>query len=181
VLRAMQLIRDRQKTLFAQGALVSDQRLPIEILDWRQMKSVDGRVLMHGEDEQSGKRFMMLEATSAKVLYIEYTPEMEGIRGRGGLKANSFLRLRKVSENGRVRAEVEDHGPAEALLTNRAMLREKIHELREAGLGPAEEGWGGWLGKYQRALCEIEAERSSTRRSQLIDREKHQKDRGLER
>jgi len=181
VLRAMQLIRDRQKTLFAQGALVSDQRLPIEILDWRQMKSVDGRVLMHGGDEQSGKRFMMLEATSAKVLYIEYTPEMEGIRGRGGLKANSFLRLRKVSENGRVRAEVEDHGPAEALLTNRAMLREKIHELREAGLGPAEEGWGGWLGKYQRALCEIEAERSSTRRSQLIDREKHQKDRGLER
>ena len=75
---------------------------------------------------------MMLESTSAKVLYIEYTPEMEGIRGRGGLKANSFLRLRKVSENGRVRAEVEDHGPAEALLTNRAMLREKIHELREA-------------------------------------------------
>jgi hypothetical protein len=88
VLRAMQRARDRQKTLFAHGALVSDQRLPIEVMDWQQMKTVEGRVLMHGEDEQSGKRFMMLESTSAKVLFIEYTPEMDGIRGRGGLKAN---------------------------------------------------------------------------------------------
>jgi len=181
VLRAMQRARDRQKTLFAQGALVSDQRLPIEVMDRRQMRSVDGRVLMHGEDEQSGKRFMMLESTSAKVLYIEYTPEMEGIRGRGGMKTNSFLRLRSVSENGRVRVEVEDLGHAEAMLTNRTMLREKIHDLRETGLGPADEGWGGWLGRYQRALCEIEAERSSTGRSQQIDRETHRRDRGLER
>ena len=181
VLRAMQKAKDRQKTLFAQGALVSDQRLPIEVLDWRHLKSVDGRVLMHGEDEQSGKRFMMLEATSAKVLYIEYTPEMEGIRSRGGMKANSFLRLRSVSENGRLRAEVEDIGHAEAMLTNRTMLREKIHELRETGVGPAEEGWGGWLGRYQRALCEIEAERSPADRSGQTDREKHQRDRGLER
>jgi hypothetical protein len=58
VLRAMQRARDRQKTLFAQGALVSDQRLPIEVMDRRQMRSVDGRVLMHGEDEQSEKRFI---------------------------------------------------------------------------------------------------------------------------
>jgi type IV secretory pathway VirD2 relaxase len=181
VLRAMQRARDRQKTLFAQGALVSDQRLPIEVMDWQQMKTVEGRVLMHGEDEQSGKRFMMLESTSAKVLFIEYTPEMDSIRGRGGLKANSFLRLRSVSENGRIRAEVEDFGHAEAILTNRTMLREKIHALRETGLGPAEEGWGGWLGRYQRALCEIEAERSSTGKSQQIDRKKHQRDRGLER
>ena len=181
VLRAMQRARDRQKTLFAQGALVSDQRLPIEVMDRRQMRSVDGRVLMHGEDEQSGKCFMMLESTSAKVLYIEYTPEMEGIRGRGGMKTNSFLRLRSVSENGRVRVEVEDLGHAEAMLTNRTMLREKIHDLRETGLGPADEGWGGWLGRYQRALCEIEAERSSTGRSQQIDRETHRRDRGLER
>jgi hypothetical protein len=99
VLRAMGRARDRQKTLFAHGALVSDQRLPIEVLDWRQMKTVEGRLLLHGEDEQSGKRFMMLESTSAKVLYIEYTPEMEGIRSRGGLKANSFLRFAQIGPN----------------------------------------------------------------------------------
>jgi hypothetical protein len=181
VLRGMQRARDRQKTLFAKSALVSDQRLPIEVLDWRQMKTIEGRVLMHGEDEQSGKRFMMLEATSAKVLYIEYTPEMEVIRSRGGMKTNSFLRLRSLSENGRLRAEVEDFGHAEAMLTNRTMLREKLHDLRETGLGPAEKGWGGWLGRYERALCEIEAELSSTGRGQQIDREKYRRDRTLER
>ena len=173
VLRAMQRARDRQKTLFAQGALVSDQRLPIEVLDWRQIKSVDGRVLMHGEDEQSGKRFMMLEATSAKVLYIEYTPEMEGIRGRGGLKANSFLRLRNVSEKGRLSVEVEDLGHSAAMLTNRTMLREKISELRETGLGPAEEGWGGWLGRYQNALCELDQEPAAVRLDRQVGKERH--------
>jgi len=169
----MQRARDRQKTLFAQGALVSDQRLPIEVLDWRQIKSVDGRVLMHGEDEQSGKRFMMLEATSAKVLYIEYTPEMEGIRGRGGLKANSFLRLRNVSEKGRLSVEVEDLGHSAAMLTNRTMLREKISELRETGLGPAEEGWGGWLGRYQNALCELDQEPAAVRLDRQVGKERH--------
>ena len=133
VLRGMQRARDRQKTLFAKGALVSDQRLPIEVLDWQQMKTIEGRVLMHGEDEQSGKRFTMLEATSAKVLCIEYTPEMEIIRSRGGLKTNSFLRLRSLSENGRLRAEVEDLGHAEEVLRNRRLMREKAEELRQQG------------------------------------------------
>ena len=30
----------------------------------------------------------------------------------------------------------------------------KIEELRRRGLEPTEDGWGGWLGRYQRALCE---------------------------
>jgi hypothetical protein len=170
VLRAMRRARDRQKTLFAQGTIVSDQRLPIEVPDWRQMKSVEGRVLMHGEDEQSGKRFMMLEATSAKVLYIEYTPEMEGIRSRGGLKANSFVRLRSLPVNGRLRVEVEDLGHAEAILTNRTMLREKIHELREA---PTEEGWGGWLGRYQKALCELDQDRTQVKLDRQVGKNRH--------
>jgi hypothetical protein len=97
VLRAMQRTADRQRTLAAHGALMSDERLPIEVLDLRQVTSVEGRVLVHGQDEQTGRNYLMLEGTDAKVHFIQYTPEMEQARSRGELKTNSFVRLRKLS------------------------------------------------------------------------------------
>jgi hypothetical protein len=33
---------------------MSDERLPIEVLDLRRVTSVEGRVLVHGQDEQTG-------------------------------------------------------------------------------------------------------------------------------
>jgi hypothetical protein len=57
VLPAMQRAGDRQKVLRAHGELVSDERLLVEAIDWRQIESVDGRILLHGENEQSGKKF----------------------------------------------------------------------------------------------------------------------------
>jgi type IV secretory pathway VirD2 relaxase len=54
ILRAMQRTSDRQKMLAAHGVLMSDERLPIDMLDRRRMTSVEGRVLVHGEDEASG-------------------------------------------------------------------------------------------------------------------------------
>ena len=82
ILRAMQRASDRQKTLFAHGELVSDKRLAVEVINWPQMASVEGRVLMHGEDEHSGKSFLMLESTSARVYFIPYTQEIEDARSR---------------------------------------------------------------------------------------------------
>jgi hypothetical protein len=158
VLRAMQRAGDRQKVLRAHGELVSDERLAVEAIDWRQIESVDGRILLHGEDEQSGKKFLMLEATSARVCYIPYTQEMEEIRARGGLKVNSFIRLRRLADDERLRIEIEDFGHSELFLTNRPMLRKKVEDLRSQGIRPTEEGWGGWLGRYQRALCEMDVD-----------------------
>ncbi len=48
VLRAMQRSTDRQKTLGAYGALLSDDRLPMTTLDLRDLTSIDGRILVHG-------------------------------------------------------------------------------------------------------------------------------------
>jgi type IV secretory pathway VirD2 relaxase len=158
VLRAMQRAGDRQKTLFAHGELVSDKRLPVEAVDWQQIAAVEGRVLTHGEEEHSGKNYLLLESTAARVYYIPYTREMEESRSLGGLKTNSFIRLRRRSGNGRLRIEIEDLGHAEAVLTNRALLREKAEALRRQGVRPTEEAWGGWLGKYQKALCAAEAD-----------------------
>ena len=51
VLRAMQRMDDRQKTLAAHGVLISDERLQVTVLDYLNLKSVESRVLVHGEDE----------------------------------------------------------------------------------------------------------------------------------
>jgi len=59
VLRATQRTTDRQRTLAAHGVLMSDERLRIEVLDLKQLTSVEGRVLVHGKDEQTRCGYMI--------------------------------------------------------------------------------------------------------------------------
>jgi hypothetical protein len=66
-LRAMQRLGDRQKVLAAHGVLVSDTRLPLVMFDLRRCTALEGRILVHGEDEGTGRSFMILEGTDAKV------------------------------------------------------------------------------------------------------------------
>jgi type IV secretory pathway VirD2 relaxase len=156
VLRAMQRTADRQRTLAAHGALMSDERLPIEVLDLRQIASVEGRVLVHGQDEQTGRNYLMLEGTDAKVHFIQYTAEMEEARSGGDLRVNSFVRLQRLLDTGIL--EINDLGDAEKLLRNPHLLKEAAHEFLKRGLLPTEDGWGGWLGRYQTALCRAACE-----------------------
>jgi len=152
ILRAMQRTSDRQRTLAAHGELLSDERLPMEVLDLRQVASVEGRVLVHGQEEQSGRNYLMLEGTDAKVYFIYHSREIEEARSRGELRANSFVRLQKLFVNGALTFKVTDLGDAEKLLTNPRHLSENAWELIKRGIMPTEDGWGGWLGKYQAAL-----------------------------
>ncbi len=164
VLRAMQRAADRQKTLAAHGVPISDDRLPIEVLDLNAFTSAEGRILVHGQDEQTGRSYLMLEGTDAKVHYIDYTPEMELLRADGGLRTNSYLRLRRISANGRSFVQVQDLGDSEKVLNNRAMLGENARALLKRGIIPTEDGWGGWLGRYQATLARAAGE--ITERSQ---------------
>ena len=50
--------------------------------------SVEGRVLVHGQDDQNGRSYLMLEGTDARVHFINYTPEIEEARSRGELRTN---------------------------------------------------------------------------------------------
>jgi hypothetical protein len=139
---------------------MSDERLPIEVLDLTQVTAIEGRVLVHGQDEQTGRNYLMVEGTGAKVHFIQYTPEMEVARSRGQLQVNSFVRLRKLF--GTSILDVNDLGDAERLLKNPRHLSATVRELLKCGVVPTEDGWGGWLGRYQTALrqaaVEIEAE-----------------------
>lgn len=162
ILRAMQRTIDRQKTLAAHGVVMSDSRLAIEALDSTKMTAVEGRVLVHGQEEQSGRNYLMLEGTDARVYAISYTPEIEEARSRGELRTNSFVRLRKLSM-GRAPLNVEDLGDAEALLRNARYFDSAARQLLTRGIVPPEDGWAGWLGRYQaalrRAISEIEEQK----------------------
>ena len=151
VLRGMQKMADRQKTLSAGGVLRSDERLPILPLDHRALDYVEGRILVHGEEE-NGRSYLMLESTDAKVYAIYHTRQMQEMRNAGGLQVNTFVRLRKVFAGGRPRIEVEELGSAESVLENRNYLRQTVQQLARKGITPVAEGWGGWLGRYQHAV-----------------------------
>ena len=99
ILRAMQRSADRQKTLAAHGVLMSDERLPLAVLDLGRLTTSEGRILLHGE-EDSGRNYLMLEGTDGQVHYVYYTPELEAARSQGGLRTSSFVRLRKLFSEG---------------------------------------------------------------------------------
>jgi len=167
VLRAMQRSTDRQKTLEAHGALLSDDQLPMTTLDLRDLTSIDGRILVHGEEEASGRRYLMLESTDGQVYHIYRTPEMEELRSQRGLQTNSFIRLRKLSTVRVPVVEIKDMGDSEAILSNKAHLRETAREMLGRGVYPQDDGWNGWLGRYQKALVdtafELEQEKAKER------------------
>jgi len=91
---------------------------------------------------------MMLEGTDAKVHCIYHTPQMSEARGRGGLRANRFVRLHKLFENGRPLLEIDELGHCEKVLNDDRLLEETRLRLQ----APIENGWGGWLGRYHEAV-----------------------------
>jgi hypothetical protein len=113
---------------------------------------------VHGQDEHSGRDYLMLEGTGAKVHFIGYTPEMEEARSNGALRTNSFVRMRRLSVGGQSTLDIRDLGNAEKLLANRSLLRENARALLKRGIIPTEGVWGGWLGKYQAALASATTE-----------------------
>ena len=80
----------------AKEACLSDERLQIVVTNARRVRELQGRVLIHGEEEQgsgASRHYMLLEGTDARVHLLYYTPEMEEARSRGKLRVNNFVRL----------------------------------------------------------------------------------------
>ena len=179
VLRSMQQSSDRQRILAAHGVLMSDERLPIAVLDLRRLSTLEGRILVHGEEEggrRSGRNYLLLEGTDARVYHIHYTPEMEDARNRGGLRTNGFVRLSRQFVDGHPSLEINELGDSESILRNKAHLEETAQKLIRRGVVPQEDGWNGWLGSYQKAVSEeatrVDSERSISRpeRRRVVDR-----------
>lgn len=152
VLRAMQRVQDRQRVLQTNGALLSDERLPMIVTNLRNIQALEGRVLTHGE-EDSGRQYMLLEGTDAQVHFIYHTPEIAAARSQGKLKANSFVRFQRMfGDDGRPIVETADMGDADRLLKNKAHFRECASTTAQCPL-PAGGPWSGWLGRYSGAIA----------------------------
>src|SRR5207249_972492 len=135
----------------AHSAVMSDNRLPMKVTNPSEVReSLEGRVLGHGEDEQTGRPYMILEGTDCNVHFIWHSREIERARRRRQLDANSFIRLSRNAG----RLDVIDFGDAEKILLNKERLRNSAHDLANRGIIPTENGWAGWLGKYEAAIAE---------------------------
>lgn len=155
VLRSMKRGRDRQKTLAAHGAPISDERLLFVTVDYRRLRQIEGRVLVHGEDEVgvgAGRPYLLIEGTDGQVHHVPYISEIQDARHQSKLRVNSFVRLRRLFVDGRPLLEINDFGDAEALLRNHAHFASEARRLAVVGVEPRESGWGGWLGRYHRQL-----------------------------
>jgi hypothetical protein len=163
VLRAMQRVQDRQRLLQVHGALISDERLPLVVTNLRRIPALDGRVLKHGE-EDTGRQYLLLEGTDAKIHFIYHTPEVATSWANGKLRPNAFVRFRRMfGVDGRPFVEVADLGDAERLLRNNVHFRTLVGaESRQLPSPQPEQPWSGWLGRY-RAATDKAREANTTR------------------
>src|SRR3979411_2190473 len=83
------------------------------------------------------------------------------------------VRLRKQFENGRPILEIEDSGDAERVLRNRRHLGERARAFLVHGIVPPEDGWGGWLGRYQAAVKRTATEPTELQFERLSGHERY--------
>src|SRR6266403_967126 len=163
VLRTLQQSGDRQKMLAAHGALVSDKRLPLQVTTLRQLQRVKGRILLHTEDEQTGKRYVLVEGTDAKVHLIYHASAVEEARKQGKLAVDNFVRIEKRFARRKPVMHVGDMGDAVALLQNSSYFQREADLLLRNGVHDVQSVWGGWLGQYQ-AKLQITLHHAETRK-----------------
>jgi hypothetical protein len=160
LLRAAQKANDRQKTLNAHGVTVSDDRLPLGVLDLKKLKAIEGRVLVHGEDEGTGRPYSMIESVDGRLLFVNHTPEIQEARSKGKMRPDSFVRIEKTFVEGKPRLDVKDFGKAAELLNNKHHFAQRVSSKNQ-NRGCHE--WNGWLGRYQAALRTAENGRRNER------------------
>lgn len=116
----------------------------------------------------------MLEGTDARIHFIDYTAEVEEARSHGELRPNSFARFRRTFVDREPALEIEDLGDSEALVTSNGRLEATAKALVKRGILPTEDGWGGWLGRYQsalrRAAMDLEYSHTASNHDRVRDR-----------
>jgi len=152
VLRTMQHTNDRQKTLARHAALVSDERLPLQITAFPAIFVLEGRVLGHGQEENSDRPYLLLEGVEGKIHLLSQNAEIQAARRQGQLRVNSFVRIEKQFAGALPFLRIEDLGDSSKLLQNEEYFRTAAQRLLQRGAVDFEAVWGGWLGKYQQQL-----------------------------
>jgi type IV secretory pathway VirD2 relaxase len=152
VLRTMQRANDRQKMLARHAALVSDERLPLQITPFPAISVLEGRVLGHGHEENTGRPYLLLEGVEGKIHFLWQSAEIQAARRQRLLRVNSFIRIEKQFASTRPFLRIEDLGDSRKLLENDDHFRKAASRLLQSGVSEMEPSWGGWLGDYHQRL-----------------------------
>ena len=152
VLRTMQRTNDRQKMLARHSALVSDERLPLQITPFPAISVLEGRVLGHGHEENTGRPYLLLEGVDGKIHFLWQSAEIQAARRQRKLRVNSFIRIQTQFLSTRPFLRIEDLGDSRDLLQNDAYFRKAAVTLLQTAVPALETEWGGWLGAYQERL-----------------------------
>ncbi len=151
-LRTVQKTHDRLKIMAQFGVMASDPKLPFQAARLSQMDELEGKVLVHGQDEWSGNNFALVESVTGAIFRIPQTREIADARRHGNLEPGHYLRIKRIppsaGNNSRSTYEVSDFGDAEELLQNPFFLEEHAGRLSEI----VQDGWGGWLGRLRIAV-----------------------------
>ena len=143
-------LRLRHATELFAYTILSDPRLSLEFVSFRDIQSMEGRVVGHAQEEATDRPYLFVEGTDAKLYLLYQNADIQTARHEGKLKVNSFITLEKQFANRQPFVRVDDLGDADDLLENSAHFESAA---RRAG-GGTETGqvWGGWLGKYHAVL-----------------------------
>jgi type IV secretory pathway VirD2 relaxase len=152
VLRMLQQTNDRQKMLARHAAMVSDERLPLLITPFSGISVLEGRVLGHGHEENSGRSYLLLEGVEGKIHFLWQNSEIQAARRQRLLRVNSFVRIEKQFVGTRPFLKIEDLGDSRKLLQNNTYFQRTASHLMQNGVFEVEHSWGGWLGDYQQRL-----------------------------
>jgi type IV secretory pathway VirD2 relaxase len=152
VLRTMQRTTDRQKMLARHAALVSDERLPLQITPFPAISALEGRVLGHGQEENTDRPYLLLEGVEGKIHFLSQNKDIQAARRQGRLRVNSFVRIEKQFSGAQPSLRIEDLGDSVQLLQNETYFRKTALSLLQQGVLDVEPSWGGWLGNYQKCL-----------------------------
>lgn len=142
-LRNLQIAGDKQKMLGRSMVPASSTDQPILSMRWNQIDTMHARILGHGEDEVTSKRFLMIETINGNIIYLQHRADSETLRNRGLLNRNHFVTFTR-SKRGAL--QVEDHGQAVAALEDRDLMVRLVREQ------PAGSGRPGWLGSLDAAM-----------------------------
>ena len=105
VLKSMQQVADRQRTLAAHRMLASNPNLPVVLTDLSTVNSLHGRILGYGEDEQNfGKPYMLIEEPGERIHLLYQNAAIQAARSRGQLRPGVLV---KMGMNGRNKARLE--------------------------------------------------------------------------
>jgi len=152
VLRTLQRANDRQKMLARHAALISDERLPLQVTPVPGISVLEGRVLGHGHDEGADRPYLLLEGVDGRIHLLRQSPEIMEARRNGKFRVNSFVRIQKYAAGARPLVSVQDLGNSWKLLQNDAYFRHAATRLIRNGVQHVDCCWGGWLGAYQKRL-----------------------------